>query len=408
MKKIISIILLLVFLLTGCTQSMGGLSGIEQQILDKPDLVLKVSKDKIFEDTEIIIKECNSPIASSTPNICVNKHIVKYKYVSDKEVQQKSITIDKKIIQEDLSKRTKNSQHFKIDKNKYQGKFFVESSFYKDNDKWFQIETATTTLDAWNEQAKTTFSDKIKQYFGKPVFALDFPVAAGDGMTENRDGGNNWDTIHDQTSASQSVDYTGTDLYFGYTGKTGVGAYYITRFFSPVDTNALPDGAIISAADFKFYVNSVQNGDNDAQGYITLVQTFQASPTELVAGDYEDCGSDNGSAARAKYTPVEGIDSGNRITLSTASTGWNTFPLNSTGIDWIDDIGYTLLGVREGHDVENVAYAGSNGTLNGLNARTSEYADTEFDPYLSITYTAAPAIAPANPDVIILGGTIIN
>ena len=120
-----------------------------------------------------------------------------------------------------------------------------------------------------------------------------------------------------------------------------------------------------------------------------LVQTYQASVSTLVLADFEDCGSDNGSAARAKYQPVEGAG---RILLNADfETGDTvTWTLNTTGKGWINKTGYTKLGLRSIRDADD---AGS-WTNSETDWYMSENTGTDKDPYLSVTYTTGVAFTP--------------
>lgn len=159
--------------------------------------------------------------------------------------------------------------------------------------------------------------------------------------------------------------------------------YEIFRLFLPFDSSALDDGATVSAATLNLYGDYIRTADNDGNDYSVVVQTSQASPTALATADYDQVGSTAGSATYDTSVLVEG--------------GWNAFPLNATGLSWVSKTGYTLLGIREGHDMANDA---------PTDRITHEYAISEsaYDPYLSITYNVAPTATtvtdtpdPTNP-----------
>lgn len=244
----------------------------------------------------------------------------------------------------------------------------------------------------WDDQDNERAWSKEVSYFKMASsttvrFTVRFYAGTGDG--EVRSGENSsWNYIHD-TSSGDSVNYTivnetgaGVQLY------SVMGHYYIWRGFFPFDTSALPDNAMILAATLKIYPYHLRNEVNDGHDYVTVVKTFQESNTQLVQADYEDCGYDSGheEGGRAKHPPVKGsldIDFGD-ITVGE----YLEFPLNSIGLEWINKTGYTKLGTRIGHDIDDhpVANVGTTYNANKLSIRFSEYPGIDYDPYLEVIY----------------------
>lgn len=195
--------------------------------------------------------------------------------------------------------------------------------------------------------------------------------AGGDGDVQKTDA--NWDTCHD--AASGDAVETGT-LPFVNTSKFG-SSFRIHRAFFPFNTVDLPDNAIVSSALLRLYVFDKLDDDNDGDDWINIVQTTQADSTNLVAGDYNKCGSIN--------DPDEGatrIDIGN-ITNS----AYNTWTLNSVGIGWLNKTGFTKLGMREGHDAIDSPYGGGDSTNNYIRFVSADNSGTTFDPKLTMTWT---------------------
>ncbi len=189
----------------------------------------------------------------------------------------------------------------------------------------------------------------------------------------------NWDYVHGLATGTLAW-YLGNEDYTAYSTCSATGAT-IYRAFFPVDTSALPDNAVISAATFKAYITTTSDGDNDGDDWVNIVQTSQNSTSSLVTADFDNCG--------AVTNPTEGAT---RIDITNISTGaYSTWTLNSTGMGWISKTGYTLLGLREGHDAINSKTA--NGVTNDIATRYSEYSGTSSDPYLYITYTATPDLS---------------
>ena len=193
-------------------------------------------------------------------------------------------------------------------------------------------------------------------------------VGVGDGKVSRSD--SDWDTARN-TLDGETVNYTDTVTYatVNYFWET----YNCHRSFFPIDTSALPDNASISAASLFLYTASY-NADEDGQNFC-LVQATQASVTQLTTDDYDECGALN--------NPTEGAA---RIPTPATTEVWNEFVLNTNGIEWISLTGYTKFGVRSSLDVDNIAPTGYNST----DFQTSE---SDYDPYLEVTYeTAAAAV----------------
>lgn len=161
-------------------------------------------------------------------------------------------------------------------------------------------------------------------------------------------------------------------------GKTGGGAFVVYRGFFPFDTSAINDTDPITSATFSFFVPDVSDSDNDANAYLTVLLSSQASNTTLTTSDHGSIGT------------TEQIDAGMRKDITSISaSAYLDFTLNATGRGNISKTSYTKLGVREGHDFANDAYTGANGTRSGTGVRFSEFAGTSSDPKLVIEHGSA-------------------
>ena len=214
-----------------------------------------------------------------------------------------------------------------------------------------------------------------------------FYPSAGDGSIYKTSV--SWDSAHDATSGTNSS-HTASTAYVR-SGKSSVGADQIERAFLPFDTSSLPDTATITDAKLKIYVESKLNNDNDGDDWVSVVQGSQPSTTSLSTADFDLAGSIN--------TPTEGIATTERKDITGITTGqYLIFTLNSTGQGWVSKTGATKLALREGHDVIDSAFTGSNSQFNELKFRGSEYSGTSSDPILEVTYTGAGG--PPAPTVI--------
>lgn len=220
-----------------------------------------------------------------------------------------------------------------------------------------------------------------------PIFADDpasYAVGAGDGPIESDTSYETWDAAHDNVG----VDGWAGPVYSYFESGcvTSGGNFKIVRSFFPVDTSGIADGDTVTAAILYLYGTGVDNGDNDGEDWMSIVQTSQNDTSTLISADFDQCGDSIGYAPSGPY-PTEGIDSGARIDLgSWNAAGWNSFTFNATGHGWVDKTGYTKLGLREGHDcLDHSILSSKNNRAKGY---TSERTGTSEDPYLDVTSSA--------------------
>ena len=252
----------------------------------------------------------------------------------------------------------------------------VEAKLYKKGNKL--ILRKTIPLSFLQKAKGRVFTDTTTSYY----------AGAGDGYVGHENTSGSWSTVHDATSGT-IVDYTSiTPLTRSFWDG---GEFFIDRTFFPIDTSTIPDSASISGANLNIYISrsSISTQCSINSGYITVIETSQASNTLLVVDDYDNIGI------------IEGIDSGERFTLCDGTTGAKSFSLNSTGIGWISKTSYTNLGMRESHDITNTAVAqNSNHDNLFIESSSSEETGTDQDPYLSVTYTEV-AVSTFTPKVMI-------
>ncbi|NTW33310.1 MAG: immunoglobulin domain-containing protein, partial [Bacteroidetes bacterium] len=319
-----------------------------------------------------------------------NKTFVKYRYISNRESPAEK--------GEDITKRTKNAKFFKLGekngKEVWQSKIYCVESTWKIDGKWFAIETGTTSSGNFFWPQLTLF-DKLGMLFLGNAYATTTSYTANGsgvgGITRCTGSGGDWETFHSDVSGN-SVNAGGTNMEVdGEMYYSGCNVQ-IGRVFIPVNTSGLTSSASISSAVLYVYDMGYSSG-----GTVGVVQTFQASPTGLVLSDYSKCGNQI-------TNPTEGAS---RITFSGGGgTGWNGWTLNSTGLSWISKTGWTYLGLREAHDMDN----NSAGICNQRHYRTFAGPASGNPPYLSITYTItcnAPSISnqPTSPASICSAGS---
>ncbi len=179
-----------------------------------------------------------------------------------------------------------------------------------------------------------------------------------------------WDTVHDAATGTVQA-FNVLSIASLFDGLD----YRISRSFLPVDTSGLPAGATIVAASLFVNVTGVNIGDADAQAYVALVgPTTQADPEALVDSDYTECAPVDGPTEWSPQMAMADID-----------VGWFEIPL-ITPWNKINVNGFTLIGAREGHDVEDVAVAGNNFV------QTYNATETGKEPYLRVAYTVPAGV----------------
>jgi hypothetical protein len=191
-----------------------------------------------------------------------------------------------------------------------------------------------------------------------------------------------WDITHEYTFGSQAA--WGESI-----GDFGYGYVYIssrhyfnthemvnmTRGFFPIDTSMLPNVDIVSAT-LNLYVQTTTNDDNDGDDWLALVQTDQATTSSLHIYDFDDCG--------AITDPIEGS---NRVDIDDLTVDqYEAWTLNTEGLSWIEKDGWSMIGMREGHDALN--HEPELNTNHRVQVSSAE-ADMDERPYLEVTYSTA-------------------
>jgi hypothetical protein len=206
-------------------------------------------------------------------------------------------------------------------------------------------------------------------------------TGAGDGAANHyRDSSSPYWSTAQGSATGTDVDYQDLNCLTKSDSDTDANFADLSRLFLPVDTSALDDAAIVTAATLKVHVSAKANLDNDGDDWIVVVQTSQPDPTEVTTADYDLCGD-------SIDDPTEGSS---RYDIGSIGTGaYFSFVLNATGLGWVSKTGYTLLGLREGHDcLDNIPDG-----LNSIRCLMSENTGTSVDPYLEVTYTLPLTVA---------------
>lgn len=216
-----------------------------------------------------------------------------------------------------------------------------------------------------------------------PIFADDpvtYYAGAGDGMIE-KPNQTTWALSHDATSGDAYPTDTVSDAGCGATPN-----FNVMRTFMPTDTSGITDTDTVTAVTINLYATAKSDQDDDGDDWINIVgATTQASNTTLASADFNDCG--------AVANPTEWAT---RIDLGAITTSaYNIWTGNATMVAAVNKTGFTLLGVREGHDCIDSAIQTS--AINRATFSTSEATGTAQDPYLDVTSSVAGGGGPFPP-----------
>jgi len=153
---------------------------------------------------------------------------------------------------------------------------------------------------------------------------------------------------------------------------------FLYRSIFTFDTSALTAGAIVSSAVFSVFANAgLVNTISPAQG-IALVGSNPASDNALVAADYASLGV-------SLYAPALPLS-------SWATSSYNDFTLNATGLAAISKTGITKFGLTLDADRSNTEPTWVSGAQARVGGYYVDQAGTANDPKLVITYDASSPV----------------
>jgi len=154
----------------------------------------------------------------------------------------------------------------------------------------------------------------------------------------------------------------------------------------------IPDTNNIDSAIYSLYVNSVLDEDNDSEAFIGVITCTPASDTGMVADDFD------------QFTTTEQHATGQRKDITNITTGvYTDWTLDATGLGNISKTGITKFATREGHDILDIPFVGSNAN-NQISASAADTAGTSQDPKLEVTHSAGTTIK----DIIRSFGVIVR
>jgi hypothetical protein len=269
--------------------------------------------------------------------------------------------------------RTENAKTYKISENLLNNTTVFKTNFYpgkpfkKEKDIWLQVETATTTLEAWNEQTAEPLT-KIKDWFIGTAYADSYYANAGGDGSVYRQSNTSW--ADSRTGDGTSMAEAATTSYIGNEGAGGGTIFITRRGFFPIDTSSLDDNATINSATFNFYTDNCEQNYGGSPIYVDLFLSTQADPSSLALADYSKLTVDSPTSLITERKAC-------------VSNQYNETTLNATGEAAINLTGYTKLVLRTDFDIDNLM---SGGGYREFTVHNTEYANATSDPYLSIDW----------------------
>lgn len=239
----------------------------------------------------------------------------------------------------------------------------------------YSVHGSNAQMNFWLRINLTWLKNAVYPVYIDPTIQLN--TSLGDGHLYASD--TYWNDAHDATQGQ--VDYTSTTAQVS-AQNGGTATFY--RAFIPINTSDISDTASISSGEMCIYVTYTFEGDNDAQAYLVVVgNTTQASTSSLTNNDFDNCGAVNNPKQFSNQKDITSI----------STSQYLCFALNSTGLSAINKNGFTMFGIREGHDVEDAQISGSN--INQVTFTTSEGTNK---PYINVTYVlqTSPTIQVQN------------
>lgn len=296
-----------------------------------------------------------------------------YSYVSSDIMTTTTV----KGIKEDITKRQSNKLFYKKSDKETIARIYGGHPFYEKKGKWYKVEYASTTIEAWEKQ----MDEKLDLRSGTPILIKSvyaqttdsYYAGSGDGMVRRTSSGS-WSQIIDGDGTSA---YPNLATYPLETISDGGGTFSENRrSIYPFDLSGL-SGVTVSSASMNLYTYDSNAIDEISMGDMNWTEITPNSYSTLQSSDYN----------RANWTDT--ILSDDNYSISTMSKpGYTSWDFNSAGITAVENAlgGNWALGLRWEKDINETSYSPGSGRAR-LNAYYEMQSDISNDPYLEITYT---------------------
>ena len=178
---------------------------------------------------------------------------------------------------------------------------------------------------------------------------------------------------------------------------SGTDRSIVHRLQLPFDTSVLPDGATIESATLRLKLDEypdIGNTHPSLSDQLVLVQTNDSDPFVRSLSDF------------GSFVPVDAPPEGAaRVDVGDDLVDYQSFSmsLNETGLSWIDDAGYTRLGLRMAFDVDDDVVVGA---LQDLRVGIVPTSSPIAGPRLELEYQPVPE--PGSLPGLLAGGALLQ
>ncbi len=202
----------------------------------------------------------------------------------------------------------------------------------------------------------------------------DVETTTVDGRVERSGVNETWSTIRGGAGNGHTDTATATDACWMYMTSTSNQFGTLERAIYLFDTSAIPDTDTVSSATLSIY----GTGKDDPTGLspsLNITASNPASNTDLVNSDYQNV-SDTTFATAIGYS-------------SYATTGYNNFTLNASGISAIAKTGVSKFAMRNVFDISNTSPTWSSNKWWGFSGAYADQTGTSSDPKLVVEHSGA-------------------
>lgn len=158
----------------------------------------------------------------------------------------------------------------------------------------------------------------------------------------------------------------------------GASDFEFGRGFLPFDTSSLPDTDTITSAKISLYASVAASDYSAPINAYVIVEGTQASVSQITTADYD----------QVVFTPAL---SGEITTAVGDEDSYKDFPLNSSGLSFINKTGYSKFAFIDRYDQLNIEMP--SGT-HGVRYFSSDQTGTANDPVLEVIHSAGISFIP--------------
>ncbi|MFC1682460.1 hypothetical protein ACFL0X_02500 [Nanoarchaeota archaeon] len=153
--------------------------------------------------------------------------------------------------------------------------------------------------------------------------------------------------------------------------------FEISRVSLPFESFVLPDDAVVNSASLKIRSCSISSSHPDSIDFMTVVGTTLENPPYLTEEDFDEIGFID-----------DPLEFSNRVDIfeDFNSERRTEFVINSEGLDYINNLDYTIFGLRAGYDLESEMPNNGESTRFYVCVYNGENYFRDFRPSLVVDY----------------------